>query len=109
MTGLTEWGVVGVIVVLVGLAGTIITWTNASNKKWTDLQTEFSEHWSDVSKNLAENTQAIKELRFYLDKVESDLERRLTWHENVLNKHEDSLRDHGEKIAQLETRYEKEE
>lgn len=30
MTGLTEWGVVSVIVVLMGMAGTIISWTNGN-------------------------------------------------------------------------------
>lgn len=103
MNGLTEWGVVGVIVVLVGLAGTVVTWTNASNKKWAELQSDFNEHWSEVSKNLAENTLAIKELRFYLDKVESDIERRLKWHESVLNKHEEVLGEHRERITKIES------
>lgn len=103
MNGLTEWGVVGVVVVLVGLAGTIIKWTNDSNRKWMDLQSEFSEHWSDLTKNLAENTLAIKELRFYLSKVQEDLERRLSWHEDVLNRHEEILGDHRERISKIES------
>lgn len=109
MNALTEWGVVGVIVVLVGLAGTIVKWTNDSNKKWADLQERYNDHWSELSRNLAENTLAINELRFYLDKVENDLERRLSWHEGVLNKHEEILGDHRERISKIEARRKKDE
>lgn len=108
---LTEWGVVGVLVTLIGLISVVVKWTNDSNAKSNELQKEFSEHWADLSRNLAENTLAINELRFYLDKVETDLERRLSWHENVLNSHEEKIGVHSERLAKLEAkeRHKKEE
>lgn len=92
MTGLTEWGVVGVIVVLMGMAGTVVTWTNASNKKW-----------DEVNRNLIKNTETLESLQKYLNRVEADLNKRLDRQEKRIDKQDERLNDHRERIIRLES------
>lgn len=92
MTGITEWSVVGVIVVLMGMAGTIVTWTNSSNKKW-----------DEVNRNLIKNTETLESLQKYLNRVEADLNKRLDRQDKRIDKQEERLDQHRERIIKLET------
>lgn len=92
MNGITEWEVVGVIVVLMGMAGTVVSWTNGSNKKWNEF-----------NRNLAENTATLKELRDHLNWIEGDINKRLERHEERMDKQDLRLDDHREKIFRLES------
>lgn len=90
---ITEWEVVGVIVVLIGLISTVVGFVNSSNKRWAEF-----------NKNLVENTLTLRQIQDYLNRYEAETNKRFDKHEARMNKQDERLDNHDKKFIVLESK-----
>ena len=90
---MTEWGVVGVIVVLIGLISTVVGFVNSSNKRWTEF-----------NKNLVENTLTLRQIQEYLNRYESESRERFDKHEQRMDAQDKRLDNHDKQFIVLENK-----
>lgn len=88
---MTEWEVVGVIVVLIGLISTVVGFVNSSNKRWTEF-----------NKNLVENTITLRQIQDYLNHYESESKERFDKHEQRMDEQDRRLDNHDKQFIVIE-------
>lgn len=90
---MTEWEVVGVIVVLIGMISTVVGYVNSSNKRWNEF-----------NKNLVENTLTLRQIQDYLSRYEIETNKRFDKHEERLDQQDKRLDNHDKQFILLENR-----
>lgn len=90
---MTEWEVVGVIVVLLGLVTTVVGFVNSNNKRWEEF-----------NKNLVENTLTLRQIQEYLNHYEVETNKRFDRHEERMDRQDERLDQHHEHIILLENK-----
>ncbi len=88
---MTEWGVVGVIVVLIGIVGSVLAFAERVNKPVKELTT-----------TAATLTVEIKSLNKRLEKLDCDNEKEHNALWDKAEEHEKILVDHDKRITVLE-------
>lgn len=98
----TEAYLIAGLVAVFTIVNFFITWLDRANRGSGDMRDEFTAKWTEVSRNLTENTATLKQLQEYLKRLETDINRRLEKHEERMDRQDERLDGHREKIIRLE-------